>query len=135
MLLCGVLFTLALLRALAGRCLCPFFVIPQRKGERKGTKGQALWKPALLRNALFAPSKRKTSFSKAALKGVVTSLPRARLQKSRTHLSGASAIVFSRFFDAKMRNFHQTKCSSRALETASFHPKRLAVRRIAARGS
>jgi hypothetical protein len=62
MLLCGVLFTLALLRALAGRCLCPFFVIPQRKGERKGTKGQALWKPALLRNALFAPSKGKLRF-------------------------------------------------------------------------
>jgi hypothetical protein len=38
--------------------LCTFFVAQQRKYERKRAKGQALWKPALLRNALFGALRR-----------------------------------------------------------------------------
>jgi hypothetical protein len=34
--------------------------------------------------------------------------------------------VFAVFFKPQTRNFHQTKFSSRALESGAFHPKRLA---------
>jgi len=41
-----LLLTRTQLCACAVRQGCPFFVVPQRKGERKGTKGpNALWKP------------------------------------------------------------------------------------------
>ena len=42
-----LLLTRTLLRACAVRQRCPFFVVPQRNGERKSAKGpNALWKPA-----------------------------------------------------------------------------------------
>ena len=46
---------------------------------------------------------------------------------------GSPAQVFAAFFKPQTRNFHQTKSSSRALETVGFHLKRLAVRREAER--
>ena len=55
------------------------------------------------------------------------------LKKAAHTLGSAAAKVCSCFFNTNTRNSHQTKSSSRALETAGFHPKRLAVRGSAAR--